>query len=67
MNLINPNDLPYLATVHEAANFARINVTAMYNLVHRKDFKAAVRIGKRILILRDEFIKFLIEQAQKNS
>lgn len=37
-------------SVKEAANYLGIGISKMYELVHSKDFNAALRIGKRIVI-----------------
>lgn len=37
-------------SVKEAANYLGIGISKMYELVHSKDFSAALRIGKRIVI-----------------
>ena len=56
----NTNELPYTLSVEEMAAFLGISRVGAYNLSHSKGFPSK-RIGKRILIPRDEFLAWLKE------
>lgn len=49
-------------SVQEAAAALGVNVNAVYNLSHRRDFPA-VRIGNRILIPKENLARWLDAQA----
>jgi hypothetical protein len=63
---IKPDNLPFSFPVPVMAKILGINNTAGYEIVRRSDFKAAVRIGKRIVIIRDLFLDWLERQAAVN-
>ena len=56
----NTQELPYTLSVEEMAAFLGISRVGAYNLSHSKGFPSK-RIGKRILIPRDEFLAWLKE------
>ena len=56
----NTNELPYTLSVEEMAAFLGISRVGAYNLSHSKGFPSK-RIGRRILIPRDEFLAWLKE------
>ena len=55
---LNTNELPYTLSVEEMAAFLGISRVAAYNLSHSKGFPSK-RIGRRILIPRDDFLAWL--------
>ena len=59
MNQItDKKDLPFTMNVEQMATFLGISRVAAYNLSHSKGFPSK-RIGKRILIPRDQFLSWL--------
>ena len=50
--------LPRIMTVEEAAEFLRVNVKTLYQAVESKAVPA-LKIGKRIVILRDALLETL--------
>ena len=55
---LNTHELPFTLSVEEMAAFLGISRVAAYNLSHSKGFPSK-RIGKRILIPRDDFLAWL--------
>ncbi|GMA50721.1 hypothetical protein GCM10025857_20780 [Alicyclobacillus contaminans] len=54
-------ELPYGLTVEEAQKILRVGRTKMYELCRLEDFPA-LRIGKRIVIPRDELFRWIKDQ-----
>lgn len=52
-------------TVKEAAKYLNINSNSMYELVHRPDFTAALRLGRRILVSREALDEWLRREVEK--
>lgn len=52
-------------TVKEAAKYLNVNSNSMYALVHRPDFTAALRLGRRILISREALDEWLRQEVKK--
>ena len=55
---LNTYELPFTLSVEEMAAFLGISRVAAYNLSHSKGFPSK-RIGRRILIPRDDFLAWL--------
>ena len=55
---LNAQELPFTLSVEEMAAFLGISRVAAYNLSHSKGFPSK-RIGRRILIPRDDFLAWL--------
>ncbi len=55
---LNTRELPFTLSVEEMAAFLGISRVAAYNLSHSKGFPSK-RIGRRILIPRDDFLAWL--------
>lgn len=49
-------------SVKEAAKLCGIGTANMYDLAHREDFPS-IRVGKRIIIPYDRFVRWLNETA----
>ena len=60
------SELPLTLTVEEVAKVLRISRGTAYNLVHREDFPA-VKIGRRLIIPRDQFRIWVDKEAQGNN
>ena len=52
-------------TVPEAAAYLRVSKPTMYNLINRADFPK-VKIGRKIIIPRTEFMNWLHREAGGN-
>lgn len=59
------NELPFSLTVKEMAKILGINVTSAYELTRREDFNCSIKIGNRIIVNRDLFLKWLEQESQK--
>lgn len=57
-------ELPLTLTVPEVAEILRINKTKAYELSHRKDFPS-IKLGNRIVIPRDAFLRWMDEETNK--
>jgi excisionase family DNA binding protein len=55
----NPADLPYLLTVDEVAAFLRTTPKAIYHRIERAMLPGVVRDGRRVLVRRDELLRFI--------
>jgi len=60
---IKADDLPFSFPVPRMAKELDINVPAAYALTKREDFKASIKIGKRIIVIRDLFLDWLEREA----
>lgn len=52
-------DLPPLLTAAEAAGLLRTSKGAIYAMVERAQIPGAIRIGRRLLIRRDDLLAWL--------
>lgn len=59
----NYNDLPLMLSVPEVAKVLGISRAGAYELV-RSDSFPKIRIGNRIVVPRDKFIKWIDEQSE---
>lgn len=59
----NIEDLPLTLKSHEVAAILRISKSKVYELAQSDSFPA-IRIGKRVVILRDKLIKWMNAQAE---
>ena len=59
----NLDELPLTLKASEAAAVLRISRSKVYELAHTESFPA-VRIGKRVVILRDKLIEWMNAQAE---
>ena len=53
------DQLPYLLTPDEAAKLLRTSRKSIYNMIDRGLLPGVTRIGRRLLIRRDELLKWL--------
>ena len=60
------SELPLTLTVEEVAKVLGISRGTAYNLVHREDFPA-VKIGRRLIIPREQFCSWVDKEAQGNN
>ena len=60
------DDLPLMLTVTNVAEVLGISRTGAYELVRRGDFPT-LNIGKRIVIPKEEFIRWIRDNATKAS
>ena len=58
------DDLPYCIKVEDVAKLMGISRGTAFKVVKDHNFPA-VRVGKRIIVLRDNFINWLEEQSTK--
>lgn len=56
-------DSPTL-TVKEAARLVGVHEVTMYNICHREDFDAAIRVGRSIKILRHKLLCWMERQTE---
>lgn len=59
------SDLPMMLTVPEMGEALGISRAAAYQLVRSKGFPS-MKIGTRILVPKDKFIKWIDEQTEEN-
>jgi excisionase family DNA binding protein len=52
---------PYLLTVDDTAELLRTSRKAIYTMAHRGDLPGVTRIGRRLLIRRDDLLRWLDE------
>lgn len=50
-------------TVDEAANLTNIGKTKIYDLMKERDCDFALQVGKKILIKREPFIRYLMKKS----
>ena len=55
----NPKDLPLLLTVSEVANLLRTTCKAIYSMADRGRLPGITKIGRRLLIHRDDLLEWL--------
>ena len=60
------SELPLTLTVEEVAKILGISRAGAYNLVHREDFPT-VKVGRRLIIPRDQFRSWVDKEAQGNN
>ena len=53
--------LPYLLTVEDTADLLRTSRKAIYSMAHRGELPGITRIGRRMLIRRDDLLRWLDE------
>ncbi len=56
------SSLPYLLTVVEVAELLRTTPKAVYALIERGQVPGVTRLGRRVLIARDELLGWLSER-----
>ena len=59
------SDLPMMLTVPEMGDALGISRAAAYQLVRSRGFPS-LKIGTRILVPKDKFIKWIDEQTEEN-
>lgn len=59
---LDPKELPYLLTADEAAALLRTSRKAIYARAERGLLPGVVRDGRRLLVRRDELLRFLEEK-----
>ena len=57
--MTGPDALPRLLTADEAATLLRTSRRAVYAMAERAQLPGSIRIGRRLLIRRDEFLAWL--------
>lgn len=55
--------LPVLLTASDLAKILRISRANAYTVMHSRDI-ATIRIGKRMLVMKDELIRYIKEKTQ---
>ena len=55
----NPQDLPLLLTVSEVASLLRTSSKAIYSMADRGQLPGITKIGRRLLIHRDDLLEWL--------
>lgn len=61
-SITNASALPYLLTPAEAAALLRTTKKAIYARAERGLLPGAVRDGRRLLVLRDDLLRSLVER-----
>ena len=56
-------DLPLFLNVNDLSKAIGIAPSSCYELMHEKDFPS-IRIGKRLVVPREKFIKWVDEQSE---
>ena len=56
-------DLPLFLNVNDLSKAIGIAPSSCYELMHEKDFPS-IRIGKRLVVPREKFIKWVDEQSK---
>lgn len=59
-------DLPLFLNVNDLSKAIGIAPSSCYELMHEKDFPS-IRIGKRLVVPREKFIKWVDEQSKGGS
>lgn len=57
----DPSSLPYLLTVDEVASLLRTTRKAIYARIERALLPGVVKDGRRVLVLRDDVLRYLRE------
>ena len=60
------DQLPAILVAEDLSNILRISRAGAYYLMHSKDFPT-IHIGKRMLVRKDLFIKWLEDQSGKSN
>ena len=55
----NPGELPYLMKAEEVAEFLRTSRKAIYAMAERGRLPGAIRLGRRLLVRRDDLLESL--------
>ena len=58
------DDLPDILTVKDVSKYMRVNLTKTYEFFHRDDFPS-LQVGKRYLVPKARFLKWLDERIDK--
>lgn len=53
-------ELPVAISIREAANLAGVSTATLYSLANRGELPGSRRIGKRIIIHRETFTRWLV-------
>lgn len=61
----NYEQLPIIITAPEVARILRISRSNAYALLHSKEIET-IRIGKRMLVAKDELIRYIEEKSKDN-
>jgi len=56
-------DLPFLATVDEAATLLRTTRKAVYSMIERRQLPGVTRIGRRVLIRTPDLLEWLRQKS----
>ncbi len=59
----NPNGLPFLLTVEEAADLLRTTKKGVYTMHYLGKLPGAIRRGPRLLIVRDHLLHWIRESC----
>ena len=54
-------EIPFFLTADDTAELLRTSRKAIYAMAHRGELPGVTRIGKRLLIRRDDLLRFLDE------
>ena len=57
--------LPVVLTASDVAKILRISRANAYTVMHSRDI-TTIRIGKRMLVTKDELIRYIQEKTQDN-
>lgn len=59
---VDPSSLPYLLTVDDVAELLRTTRKAVYSRIERGLLPGVVRDGRRVLLLRDDVLDWILER-----
>ncbi|MBX3215176.1 MAG: helix-turn-helix domain-containing protein [Labilithrix sp.] len=59
---MTPPRLPYLLTVDDVAELLRTTRKAVYSRIERGLLPGVVRDGRRVLLLRDDVLEWILER-----
>ena len=54
-------EIPFFLTADDTAELLRTSRKAIYSMAHRGELPGVTRIGRRLLIRRDDLLRFLDE------
>lgn len=60
----NYDELPLMLNTDMVKDVLGISISSAYELMHGKDFPS-IKIGNKIVVAKDKFIKYIDEQAKK--
>ncbi len=60
-------EIPFFLTADDTAELLRTSRKAVYSMAHRGELPGVIRIGRRLLIRRDDLLRFIDESRAPSS